>query len=146
MKIQISILLFYPVIIVLLYYYVYCTTVYISAIRMLISILLFPPVVIAQYHTSMYNRIIRKPIPILLFLPSHHSPIVGLDSVRSMSHSAWREGLPAYLCILSRATSHGAPWLRWPEDGTRETEGPRALGRSNTPCSTSNPRELLATS
>ncbi len=21
------------------------------------------------------------------------------------------------MCILSRATSHGAPWLRWPEDG-----------------------------
>ncbi len=41
-------------------------------------------------------------------------------------------------CILSRATSHGAPWLRCPEDGEE--------GNGGTTSSTSNPCGLFAAS
>ena len=39
-------------------------------------------------------------------------------------------GTPIQDTLLSRATSHGAPWLRWPEDQGMEGSGPGGL---NTP-------------
>ncbi len=33
-----------------------------------------------------------------------------------------------FVLVLSRATSHGAPWLRWPEDGEEGNGGTPSPG------------------